>query len=170
MLNCVQLFCNPRVAHQAPLCKRFFQTRIWEWVAFSSRGSSWSRDQTYLSCIGLYPWGTRETHFFFLLGCYNSCSRVLVCEFQHLSLLVQFGLVTQSCLTLCNPSTPGFPAHHQTPELAQTRVHWVGDAIQPSHPLLSRSPPAFSHSQHQGHFQWVSFSYQVAKGSSWGLY
>ena len=53
-------------------------------------------------------------------------------------------------------STPGFPVHHQLPELAQTHVHWVSDAIQPSNPLLSPSPPAFNLSQHQGIFQWVS--------------
>ena len=50
-------------------------------------------------------------------------------------------------------SIPGFPVHHQLPELAQTHVHWVGDAIQPSHPLLSPSPPPFNLSQHQGLFQ-----------------
>ena len=60
-------------------------------------------------------------------------------------------------------STPGFPVHHQLPELAQTRVHWVDDAIQPSHPLSSPSPLAFNLSQHQGLFQWVSSSHQVAK-------
>ena len=53
-------------------------------------------------------------------------------------------------------STPGLPVHHQLPKLAQTHVHWVGYAIQPSHPLLSPSPPAFNLSQHQGLFQWVS--------------
>ena len=61
--------------------------------------------------------------------------------------------VPQSCLTLCDPmdcSTPGFPVLHHLPELAQTRVHRVSDAILPSHPLLSPSPPAFSLSQHQG--------------------
>ena len=66
---------------------------------------------------------------------------------------VQFSSVTQSCPTHCNPmdcSTPGFPVHHQFPELAQTHVHWVGDAIQPSHPLLPPYPPAFNLSQHQG--------------------
>ena len=60
-------------------------------------------------------------------------------------------------------STPGFPVHHQLPELAQTHVHWVSDAIQPSHPLLSPSPPAFNLSHHQGLFQWVSSLHQVAK-------
>ena len=60
-------------------------------------------------------------------------------------------------------STPGFPVHHQLLELAQTHVHRVGDAIQPSHPLSFPSPPAFNLSQHQGLFQWVSSSHQVAK-------
>ena len=72
---------------------------------------------------------------------------------------VQFSSVTQSCLTLCNPmnhSTPGLPIHHQLPESIQTHVHWVGDAIQPSHPLPSPSPPALNLSQHQGLFKWVS--------------
>ena len=74
--------------------------------------------------------------------------------------------VAQLCLTLCDPmdcSMPGFPVLHQLPELAQTHVHWVGNAIQPSHPLLSPSSPAFNFSQHQGLFQWVSSSHQVAK-------
>ena len=78
---------------------------------------------------------------------------------------VQFSSVAQSCLTLCDPmecSTPGLPIHHQFPESTQTHVHWV-DAIQPSHPLLSPSPPTFYLSQHQGLFKWVSSSHQVAK-------
>ena len=64
--------------------------------------------------------------------------------------------VGQSCLTLCDPmnsSTPGLPVHHQLLEFTQTHVHRVGDAIQPSHPLLSPSPPALNPSQHQGLFQ-----------------
>ena len=60
-------------------------------------------------------------------------------------------------------STPGLPVHHELPELAQTHVHWVSDAIQPSHPLQSPSPPAFNLSQHQGLFQWVISSHQVVK-------
>ena len=60
-------------------------------------------------------------------------------------------------------SMPGFPVYHHLLELAQTHVHWVSDAIQPSHSLSSPSPPAFSLSQHQGLFQWVSSSNQVAK-------
>ena len=68
----------------------------------------------------------------------------------------QFSSVAQSCPTLCNPmnlSRPGLPVHHQFPEVAQTHVHRIGDAIQPSHPLSSPSPPAFNLSQHQGLFQ-----------------
>ena len=78
----------------------------------------------------------------------------------------QFSSVSQSCLTLCNPmhfSTPGFPVHHQLPELIQAHVHQVSDAIQPSHPLLSPSPLAFNISQHQGLFKWVRSSHQMAK-------
>ena len=80
--------------------------------------------------------------------------------------MCQFSSVTQSCPTLCNPmdcSTPGFPVHHQLLELTQAHVHWVGDAIQPSHPLSSPSPPAFNLSRDQVLFQWVSSSHQVAK-------
>ena len=77
-----------------------------------------------------------------------------------------FSSVAQSCPTLWDPmdySMPGFPVHHQLPEPAQTHVHRVSDAIQPSHCLLSPSPPIFNLSQHQGLFQWVSSSYEVAK-------
>ena len=77
-----------------------------------------------------------------------------------------FSSVTQSCPTICdsmNYSTPGLPVQHQLPEFTQTRVHWVGDASQPSHPLLSPSPTAFKLSQRQDIFQWVHSSYQVAK-------
>ena len=78
----------------------------------------------------------------------------------------QFSSVAQLCLTLCDPmdcSMPGLPVHHQLLEFTQTHVHWVGDAIQPSHPLSSPSPPAFNLSQHQGLFQWFTSLHQVAK-------
>ena len=77
---------------------------------------------------------------------------------------VQFSSVARLCLTLCDPmnySMPGLPVHHQLPEFTQTHVHWVGDTIQPSHPLSSPSP-AFNLSQHQGLFKWVCSSHQVA--------
>ena len=80
--------------------------------------------------------------------------------------MVQFSSVAQSCLTLCDPmncSTAGLPVHHQLLESTQTHVHCVGDAIHPSHPLSSPSPPALNLSQHQGLFQWVNSSHQVAK-------
>ena len=80
-------------------------------------------------------------------------------------LLPQFSSVAQSCPTLCDSlcSMPGLPVHHQLLEFTQTHVHRVGDAVQPSHPLSSPSPPAFNLSQHQGLFRWVSSSHQVAK-------
>ena len=85
-------------------------------------------------------------------------------------LYVSFGecscSVAKSCPTLQDPmnrNTPGFPVHHQLPEFTQTHVHWVGDAIQPTHPLSPASPPAPNPSQHQGLFKWVSSSHQVAK-------
>ena len=70
--------------------------------------------------------------------------------------MLQFSSVAQSCPTFCNPmncSTPGLPVHHQLLEITLTHVHQVGDAIQPSHPLPSPSPPAFNLAQHQGLFQ-----------------
>ena len=79
---------------------------------------------------------------------------------------IQFSSVAQSHLTLCDPmnlSTPGLPVHHKLPEFAQTHAHRVRDAIQPSHPLSSPSPPAPSPSQHQGLFQRVNSSHEVAK-------
>ena len=75
--------------------------------------------------------------------------------------ILQFSSVAWPCLTLCDPmdcSTPSFPVHHQLLELTQTHVHWVGDGIQPSHPLLSPSPPVFNLSQNQDLFKWVSSS------------
>ena len=74
--------------------------------------------------------------------------------------------VIQSCLTLCDPmdrSMPGLPIQQQLLEFTQTHVHWLGDAIQPSHPLSSPSPPALNLPQHQGLFKWVSSLHQVAK-------
>ena len=83
-----------------------------------------------------------------------------------LTLSVQLSLIIQTCPTLCDTmdySTADFPVHYKLLELAQVRVHRVSDAIQPSHPLLSPSPPVFNLSQHQGLFQRVSSLHQVAK-------
>ena len=85
---------------------------------------------------------------------------------------VQFSSLTQACLTHCDPmdcSMPGLPVLDQLPELAQTHVHQVTDAIQPSHPLSSPSSPAFSLSQHQGLFQWVNSLHQVANVFSFSI-
>ena len=84
----------------------------------------------------------------------------------HFILTIQFSSVAQLCPTPCDPmdcNMPGLPVYHQLPELTQTHVHHIHDAIQPSHPLSSSSPPAPNPSQHQGLFQWVSSSHQVAK-------
>ena len=124
------------------------QARILQWIAISfSRGSSPPRDLTQVSRIVgrcFTVWATRET----------------------LIIWYQFSSVIQSCLTLCDPMnhcTPGLPVHHQLLEFTQTHVHWVGDAIQPSYPLSSPSPPAPNPSQHQDLFQWVNSSHEVAK-------
>ena len=88
------------------------------------------------------------------------------CWLYILYIIVQFSSVAQSCSTLWDPmnhSTAVLSVHHQLPEFTQTRVHSVGDAIQPSHPVWSPSPPAPNPSQHQGLFRWVSSSHQVAK-------
>ena len=82
----------------------------------------------------------------------------------------QFSSVTQLGLTLCDPidcSTPGLPVHHQLLDFTQTHVHWVCDAIQSSHPLLSPSPPAFNLSQHQGLFKWVIFKLACWLQNTW---
>ena len=97
---------------------------------------------------------------------------VLTCVSVSGSGSVQFSSVARSCLTLCDPidcSMPGFPDHHQLPEPPQTHVHRVDDAIKPSHPLSSPFPPAFHLFQHQGLFQWVGSSHQVAKALAFQL-
>ena len=104
----------------------------------------------------------------YLLQNISTCMSGYMYKRKHLYILYisQFSSVTQSCPTLCDPmdcSTPGLPVHHQLPEFTQTHVHWVGDAIQPSHPLSSPSFPAFNLSQHQDHFKWVSSSHQGTK-------
>ena len=114
-------------------------------VALQDVGSPQIRDPTHVLHIGrriLCHWATRE------------------------ALSVQFSSVAQSCPTLCDPmnrSMPGLLVQHQLPEFTQTHVHWVSDAIQPSHPLSSSSPPAHNPSQHQGLFQWVNSSHEVAR-------
>ena len=89
---------------------------------------------------------------------------VLLHTFIHFIFSVQFSFsVVSDSLRPHEPQHARLPVHHQLPEFTQTHVHWVGDAIQPSHPLLSPSSPAFNLSQHQGLFQWISSLHQVAK-------
>ena len=139
----------------------------------------------YRTCPGCY-WFTSATEvikvFFKTNTTHNSMSEYpwlltpLLTLFKSLSSFtynsykprppLQLSSVTQSCLTLFDAidhSMPGFPVYHQLLELTKIHVHWVGDAIQPSYPLSSPSPPTFNHSQYQGLFQWVSSSHQVAQ-------
>ena len=115
--------------------------------------------------------GSKTCHYL-QMKCYfieknpKPCARKLFELKTLVKLQVQFSSVAQSCLTLCDPmnhSTPGLPVHHQLPEFTQTHVHRVSDAIQPSHPLSSPSPPVPNPSQHQSLFQWVNSSHEVAK-------
>ena len=96
---------------------------------------------------------------------FNILSRFVI-AFLPRSRLNQIRSVAQSCPTLWDPmnrSTPDLPVHHQFPEFTQTHVHRVSDAIQPSHPLSSPSPPAPNPFQHQSLFQWVNSLHEVAK-------
>ena len=114
--------------------------------------------QTSCTCV---CWHT-HTHQHTLLVCNLGYS--LYIRARHI--VVQFSSVAQSCPTLCDPmnrSMPGLPVHHQLPEVTQTHVHQVSDAIQPSHSLSSPSPPAPNPSQHQSLFQWVNSPHEVAK-------
>ena len=100
------------------------------------------------------------------LSCLGSCALALLLSSLILSSSSSCFSVPQTCPSLCDPmnrSTPALPVHYQLPKFTQTDVHRVGDAIQPSHPLSSPSPPAFNPSQHQGLFQSVCSSHQVAK-------
>ena len=102
------------------------------------------------SLVGYSPWGHKES---------DTTERL---HFTFSS--VQFS--PQLCPTLCNPmdySTPGFPVHHQLPEIIQTQDHWVSDVIQPSHPLSSPFPSTFNLSQHWGLFKLISSMHQEAK-------
>ena len=132
------LLQTPR-PHQAPYFHGISQARILEWVTRSSfsKGTSPLRNSTPVSCIGGGFFTTEPP------GKPKEPSD-------------QIRSVAQSCPTLCDPmnrSTPGLPVHHQLPEFTQTHIHRVSDAIQPSHPLSSPSPPAPNPSQHQSLFQ-----------------
>ena len=136
--------------------KRWTQLSHWktnEWQGHSNYFGKMveiSRNSTTTRFLIFYGWPWKMVPLgvsFSLQMCYNE---------HMLRLRSQFSSVAQSCLTLCDPmdcSTPGFPVYHQLLELTQTHVHQVSDAVQPSHPLSSPSPPAFNLCQHQGLFQ-----------------
>ena len=114
----------------------------------------------------LLSMSTMSTAIALILVTMTFCLKYYISYFTVLlSFSFQFSPVAQLCPTLRphDHSTPVLPVHHQLPEFTQTHVHWVSDAIQPSHPLLSPSPPALNLSQHQGLFKWVSSLHQVAK-------
>ena len=136
------------------------------------RTSQWFGGQIKGISTVWQPQVLRKTGFFIINPAKKkSINRTSRTRQQHWSAMyvlpsVQFSSVAQSCPTLCKPmdcSRPGLPVHHQLPAFTQTHVHWVSDAIQPSHPVLPPSPPAFNLSQHQGLFKWVSSSHQVTK-------
>ena len=110
-----------------------------------------------------------------ILYCYRSVKSLTVSTVTMiLFFLTDFSVqLSHSVVSdFCDPmegSTPGFPVQHQLPEFTQTHVHWVGDAIQPSHPLLSPPPPTFNLSQQQGLFQWVSLCIRWPKYWSFSL-
>ena len=119
-------------------------------------------------CIVCFCWfsyvQSNDQHWVFTT--FWAHSKALCMDYLISCLTIQFSSVAHSCPTVCDPmnrSTPGLPVHHQLPELTQTHVHQVGDTIQPSHPLSCPSPPAPNSSQHQGLFQWVNSSHEVAK-------
>ena len=108
-------------------------------------------------------WWLKQIYIYIYNGSRNLFQNYIALVFK---LIHQFSLVTQSCPTLCDPmnhSTPGLPVHHQLLEFTQTHVHRVRDAIQPSHPGSSPSPPAPNPSQHHSLFQWVISSHELAK-------
>ena len=158
------------------------------WIRKIPWRSKWQPTPLFLSgkshgqrgLAGCSPWGLKESD---MTECpltrqhtLHNCSILLIIFESLLNIssdqslsrvwLFQFSSVAESCPTLCDPmnhSTPGLPVHHQLPEFTQTHVHRVSDAIQPSHPLLSPSPPAPTPSQHQSLCQWVNSSHEVAK-------
>ena len=151
---------------------------VWlTWLGNLCRASQQFGDQgkDYFS-VQIRMWsGSLQAEFFslskgltiILLRALTDWIRLAHIMMDNLFYSVQFSSVSQSSPTLCDPmnhSTPGLPVHHQFPEFTQTHVYRVGDAIQPSHPLSSPSPPAPNPSQHQGLCQWVNSLYEVAKG------
>ena len=138
------------VACQVPLSLGFSRQEYWSGSPCPSPGD--------LPNLGILPMSLMSPTL--VHGCF-----IISFTWEALPSSIQFSSDAKSCLTICNPmdwSMPGFPVHHQLLELDQTHVHRVSDAIQPSHSLPFPSLPAFNISQHQGLFQWVSSSHQMA--------
>ena len=131
---------------------------------FSSGSGVPPKEVKNTGCLSIqYPLLPQAAHVLPPLYLFN-CQDTTVNNHPCLHGSVQFTYsVVSNCCDPMNHSMPGVPVHHQLPESTQTHLHWVGDAIQPPHPLSSPSPPALNLSQHQGLFKWVSFLHQVAK-------
>ena len=177
LLNHARHFCDPMdCSPSGPSVHAILQARILEWVASPS-----SRDLPDLRWqVGSLPsCHVRHTH---TQEHKNECIALVLItgtkcpsmgEYHSetnnglsISWNTQFSSVAQSCPTLCYPmnhNTPSLPVHYQLPEFTQNHVHRVSDAIQPSHPLSSPSPPSPNPSQHQSLFQWVNSSHEVPK-------
>ena len=147
-LSCAQIFLTSwTVRYQAPLSMGFSRQEYWSGLPFASPGDL--PDPGIEPCYPILQADSLPSEppgmpiFMYQFHSVQSFSRVLLCNPM-------------------NRSTPGLPVHHQLPEFTQTYVHRVGDAIQPSHPLSSPSPPALNLSQHEGLFQRVTSSHQVA--------
>ena len=163
----VWLFATPwTVAHQASLSMGFSRQKNWSGLEiFPAQGWSPHLPKNIKckngNCMTVY-----NIILYIVLPLCPPVVSYIFCVFNWTKSSPHCCSVAQSCLTLCNPmdcSTPGFPVLHYLPEFAQTDVHWVGDAIQPSHPLSAPSPPAFNLSQYRDLFQWVSSLHQVVK-------
>ena len=156
-------------AHQAPPSLGFSRQEHWSGLPFPSpmhESKKWKWSRSIMSdpqrSHGLQPF--RLLHPWDFPG--KSTGLGCHCLLLTYSKVFSVSSVTQSCPTFCdlmNHSMPGLPVHHQLPEFTLTHVHRVGDAIHPSHPLSSLSPPARNPSQHQGLFQWVTSSHEEAK-------
>ena len=172
MLSCIRLFVTPWTAAQLPcasLSPGVCPSGQWYHPTISSSVVPFSSWPQSFPASGSFPVSQLFTSGGQSTGASASAS-VLPINIQGWFPLgltsFQFSSVTQSCPTLCDPmncSTPGLPVHHQLPESTQTHVHGVGDAIQPSHPRLSPSPPTLNLSQYQGLLKWVRSLHQVAK-------
>ena len=137
------------------------------WRSLEQRSCLWKAWDSLKKEMSFLLESLRERVYSDCCLCVYSVNCITEGTLKHLTLLLTISSVQSlSCVQLCNPmdcSTPDLPVHHQLREFTQTHVHWVSEAIQPSHLLSSPSPPTFNLSQHQGLFKWVSSSHQVTE-------